>query len=79
MAFGVVPGKKVEVDNTPEAIVEVVEEVSQYPDDVLERAVKAQEDVLYLYDLDQEKTLLQAEIDAREARIEEIDKETGEY
>ena len=57
----------------------VGEDVEQYPEDVLERAKKAQEDVLKRYELEQEKTRLRAESDVLEARIEEIDKELGVY
>jgi hypothetical protein len=71
---------RISVENTATSTATILEEVvEEYPSDVLERAVKAQEDVLRLYDLEQEKTLLQAEIAAQEARIEEIDKETGNY
>lgn len=62
--------------STPKA---VAPEESPYPDEVLERAEREKERVLRLYELSEEKTLLQAEIDARKARISEIDKETGDY
>jgi len=76
LAYNVVQGNRTEVYvNEVTDTVEAVE--VEYPTEVTERALKAKEDVLLRYDLEQEKSRLTAESDVLEARIEEIDKELG--
>ena len=76
LAYNVVQGNKTEV--YVNEVTETVEAVEvEYPTEVTERALKAKEDVLLRYDLEQEKSRLTAESDVLEARIEEIDKELG--
>lgn len=58
---------------------EIIEEVEEYPSDVLERARIAQEEVLHRYDLNIELDALRAESSELDARIVEIEKELGSY
>ena len=68
----------VETYTAPE-VEEIVEEVEEYPSDVLEASLKAQEEVLHRYDLNQELDALRAESSELDARIVEIEKELGDY
>ena len=68
----------VETYTAPE-VEEIIEEVEEYPSDVLEASLKAQEEVLHRYDLNQELDALRAESSELDARIVEIEKELGDY
>ena len=68
----------VETYTAPE-VEEIVEEVEEYPSDVLEASLKAQEEVLHRYDLNQELDALRAESSELDTRIVEIEKELGDY
>ena len=77
LAYNVVQGNRTEVTNATSTAPVVEEE--QYPEDVLERARIAQEDVLHRYNLNEELSSLRAESSELDARIESIEKELGEY